>query len=364
MVRGSWNAPENGDATAPDEGPPDPAVEIGDRPGERLWNAARDNGDAMAPATRPASPGNGDAGASGERLANAARSPGPNGTPQPRVGALPDFGPRLVRASSLIRHAAVAPAEPWPPPGHVCELTGDVAAAATSLAVAAAADVQRTGGIAAWVQPHGGALFPPDLAANDVDLDALVVVHVPSVAATRAPVRTAGNEAIAVNEPAGTAADEPAGTAADDAGAELAARTRGCMRSTSAEGAARRAAPAPRAGARGGGSAVHELPKAAELLLRSGAFDLLVLDLRPNPPKAGAWLGRLQALAREHGTRVLLLTDAHAPIVFATGLAQRLEPLRRRAGDTFVIETRLRRDKLHAGALPPLLPRRGPLGLS
>jgi hypothetical protein len=227
-----------------------------------------------------------------------------------RAAALPDLGAQLVCASSLVRrHGSSAtahePADPWPPPGHVLELTGDFTAAATSAAVVAVADVQRADGIVAWVQMRGGALFPPDLAANGVDLDALAVVRLPAM---RAP------------------------------------------------------GPADRM-RRGESAAGHSLPQAAELLLRSGAFDLVVLDLRPAPPPRGAWLGRLQALAREHGTRVLLLTDASAPIGFATGLAQRLEPRRRRDGSHFVIEPVLQRDKLHAGGLPQWRSRSGPTGL-
>src|SRR5687768_18149056 len=52
---------------------------------------------------------------------------------------------------------------------HVLELTGDFAGAATSTAVGALVDVQRAGGIVAWLQPLHGALFPPDLAANGVE---------------------------------------------------------------------------------------------------------------------------------------------------------------------------------------------------
>jgi hypothetical protein len=222
---------------------------------------------------------------------------------------LPDLGTAVVRASTLLRSGVAAnahagdghAAETWPRPGTVIELTGDFAAAATSTAVGAVADAQRTGGITAWVQARDGALFPPDVAASGVDLEALAVVHLPPVAST--------------------------GSAA---------------------------------GAR---SSDHGVPAAAELLLRSGAFDLIVLDLRPAPPKRGAWLGRLQALARQHHTRVLLLTDASTPLTFATGLAQRLAPHRRRDGDRFVVEPVLQRDKLHTGELPPVRSHGGPAGL-
>ncbi len=218
--------------------------------------------------------------------------------------------PRVFRASALVPRHAPPDGESWPPPGFVIELTGGFDGAGTSLAVAAVASAQRHGGITAWLQPRHGPLFPPDCAEAGVDLDALVVIHVPPA-----------------NPSANPSASPPA--------------------------SAKRSA--------------HDLPKAAELLLRSGAFDLLVLDLRQATTPRGAWLrgswlGRLQALAREHRSRVLLLTDAHTPMPFGTGLSQRLCARRRRAGDAFVIEQELVRDKLHCPP-PASPPRRGPTGL-
>ncbi|MBL8747516.1 MAG: hypothetical protein JNK78_00040 [Planctomycetes bacterium] len=107
----------------------------------------------------------------------------------------------------------------------------------------------------------------------------------------------------------------------------------------------------------------HALPAAAELLLRSGAFDLLVLDLRPAGPPRGAWVARLQALAREHQSRVMVLTDARAT-ADGVGIAQKIEPRRRRDGALFVVEPQLVRDKLPTADRPRPLRRRGPAGLS
>ena len=128
------------------------------------------------------------------------------------------------------------------------------------------------------------------------------------------------------------------------------------------------------------------LARAAELLLRSGAFGLCVVDLsaadsicpsghvhsdmspqpaRPPRLKGSAWQARLAALARMHASRVVLLTRAASgrsslgPMV---GL--RVEPRRvRRAPGVFAIRPEVVK---HKGA--PLLAmsalRRGPWGLA
>ena len=214
-----------------------------------------------------------------------------------------ELDPRLFRASALATASrAVEGDAVWPPPGRLVELAGGLDDAVTSAAVEALARAQHDGAIAAWLQPERGLLFPPDLAANGVDLDALVVVQVP-------------------------------------------ARPDGARRGR-----------APK-------HAGHELPKAAELLLRSGAFDLLVLDLRPMPPPPGAWLGRLQALARTHRTRVLLLSDMAAPVAAGSTAMLRVVPRRRRERAAFVVEPRIVRDKLHDATAPPAAERAGPVGL-
>ena len=53
------------------------------------------------------------------------------------------------------------------------------------------------------------------------------------------------------------------------------------------------------------------LLKAAELLLRSGGFGMVVIDLQQGrPPRGQAWQGRLLSLAREQNSWVLLLGPA------------------------------------------------------
>ncbi|MCB9593071.1 MAG: recombinase A [Sandaracinaceae bacterium] len=167
------------------------------------------------------------------------------------------------------------------PPGLLVELSRGPGAAATTAAVQIVLASQRAGDPAAWIQPEGGTLYPPDLAAAGVDLDGLIVVHVP-----------------------------------------------------------------PRAGRAG-------LPKAAELLLRSGAFGAIVVDVEGQaPPRGGAWLGRLGSLAREHACRCVFLT---APSEGSLGplISLRLRAARRRVRPgRFVLETEVLKDK--SGAHPTL----------
>jgi recombination protein RecA len=183
------------------------------------------------------------------------------------------------------------------PTGRLIEITRAKAGAQLTTAVACLRAAQAQGQTAAWIQPEGGSLFPPDLAQSGIDLDALLVVHVPA-----------------------------------------------------------------RAGA-------HGLPKAAELLLRSGGFGMVVLDLSDLSMQRGGawqgagqsvWQGRLLGLAREHESWLLLLTHSHDGSLISLCL----EPHRQRVErGVFTIEQRVRKDK--SGMLCPLLAerRRGPWGL-
>lgn len=84
--------------------------------------------------------------------------------------------------------------------------------------------------------------------------------------------------------------------------------------------------------------------RAAEILLRSGAFGLVVVDRRGvsgSPGSANdAMQGRLQALAREHDVRVLLLTERASDVSSLGPLVSlRVEPHRARlGGGRFAIE--------------------------
>jgi len=209
-----------------------------------------------------------------------------------RGGALPIDRAPCAGGAPLARPPASGAL--WFPPGRLVELTGGRNAACTTVAVAAVLQAQTEGETAAWVQPRGGALFPPDLAESGVDLDALLVVHVP-----------------------------------------------------------------PRGGD-------YAAPKAAEMLLRSGGMGLVVLDLRPSPPRGEAWLGRILALAREHESRVVMITASRGRAAGSLGslVSVRIEPRRVRAGrGVFSIEHGILKDKLGWFSDVAAERRRGPWGL-
>lgn len=71
--------------------------------------------------------------------------------------------------------------------GRLSEISAVDAGGQMTLAVSLLQEAQQQGHMAAWVQPLGGDLFPPDIAACGVDLAALLVVHVdtPQQAAAR-----------------------------------------------------------------------------------------------------------------------------------------------------------------------------------
>ncbi len=150
------------------------------------------------------------------------------------------------------------------PAGRLVELSGvdHGPTARTTTAVSILAHAQQQGETTVWLQPAGGALYPPDLAETGIDLESLVVIHIPASAGP------------------------------------------------------------------------HGACKAAELLLRSGAFGLVVVDLCAGvPPGSGeAWQGRLLGLARQHHARVVLLTEkpAHTPSLGPL-VGVRVEPTRQRA---------------------------------
>ncbi len=77
------------------------------------------------------------------------------------------------------------------PKARLVEVSGRHACARTTTAVSCVVQAQAGGELVAWVQPKDGALFPPDLDASGVDLEALVAIHVPRHAGPFALVRAA-----------------------------------------------------------------------------------------------------------------------------------------------------------------------------
>lgn len=223
----------------------------------------------------------------------------------------------MVPVLRLARTLTCPGAEPVPdlPGGLLAELSGDRETARLSSAVSLLVRAQAQGETAAWVEPAGGSLYPPDLAESGVDLDALIVVRVPE--------------------------------AAGDLG----------------------------------------LARAAEMLLRGGAFGLVVVDVRgPGSPAPGeraargrsarsaepppwrlpsAGQGRLLGAAREHGSRIVFLSSKSAGVESVGALVGlRLEPHRVRfAPGLFAIEHHVLKNKPGLPYADASEHRRGPWGL-
>jgi hypothetical protein len=128
--------------------------------------------------------------------------------------------------------------------------------------------------------------YPPDFARVGVDLRALVVVRVPARGEARA---------------ASARSDERAASARMD---ERAAGARVDERAVRAK--AHQGEPAKYVGA-------HAVVRATEILLRSGAFGLVVVDLSQEVPKGElSWQSRLSGLVRMHEARLVLLTGSRS----------------------------------------------------
>lgn len=170
---------------------------------------------------------------------------------------------RAVRISELRTGHAPRPkrsldtGQPLPElvtPGRIVELCGEGRTTAAAMILAHA---QREAETAVWIQPEHGDLYPPDLAEAGIDIEALIVVHVP-------------------------------------------------QRASNSRRASRRGRDRDR-------SLSAEQCRSAEMLLRSGAFGLVILDFtRGDPVGSTAWQGRLLGLARQHEARLLILRDDRA----------------------------------------------------
>ncbi len=65
------------------------------------------------------------------------------------------------------------------PAGRITEFVKSHASAALSSAMHVVAELQAQGELCAWIQPEGISFYPPDAAHSGVDLNALVVMHIP-----------------------------------------------------------------------------------------------------------------------------------------------------------------------------------------
>jgi recombination protein RecA len=154
----------------------------------------------------------------------------------------------IRRASSLRAAPAAAPWSLGEISGRVVELSGGVDSAVLTVATGLVLQAQQAREPVAWIA-RAATFFPPDLAESGVDLEALVVVRAP-------PLASGGG------------------------GPET---------------------PPPRWLAQQLG--------AAERLLRSGAFGLVVLDLGPIAALSLPAQTRLASLAQKHDCALLCLTE-------------------------------------------------------
>lgn len=194
--------------------------------------------------------------------------------------------------------------------GRFVELSAGWNSAALTLAISLVWQAQRAGEPTAWIMGEAGGFYPPDAAANGVDLAALAVVRVPD---NPARVRENENAAARVRE--------------DD----NAARVRG-----------NDAAQAP-----GLWASSNNAAKAAGRLLRSGAFGLIVLDLGARARIAPALQSSLVQQAQRHGTAIVCLTEKPPRSAsLGTLVALRGQVRRQRRGeDSFACMLEILKDK-------------------
>lgn len=92
----------------------------------------------------------------------------------------------------------------------------------------------------------------------------------------------------------------------------------------------------------------HGVVRAAEVLLRSGAFGLVIIDLAHGVPKGElSWQARLSGLLRRHDARAVVLTEsAREQPSLGPLVSMRIEPRWREVGRRVVIEQTLLKSKL------------------
>jgi recombination protein RecA len=220
---------------------------------------------------------------------------------------------RHVRRASGLRPAAAA--APWSLgelSGRVVELSGGADSAVLTVATGLVLQAQRAREPVAWIA-RAATFFPPDLAESGVDLEALVVVRA------------------------------PASSGSGGGGAP----------------------PAPRWLAQQLG--------AAERLLRSGAFGLVVLDLGPIAELSLSSQTRLASLAQKHDCALLCLTEEQpqrrtrrgslGSLVSLHATARRRLPAAGAAAGRFTCEVSVLKDKRRGPGQVHTEVCRGPTGL-
>jgi len=227
-------------------------------------------------------------------VASAAAAPGERGATATASGERGAAIPVPSRPSGRGEGAAPAGWSFAALAGRLVELSAGWDSAALTLATTLVWQAQRAGEPVAWIMEEQSGFYPPDAAANGVDLAALAVVRVPNNT-TRVP----GNDAARVP------------------GNNTARVSR------------------------------NDVARAAERLARSGAFGLIVLDLGPRARISPALQGSLARQAQRHGTAILCLTEKpwRAPSL-GTLVALRGQARRQRRGpDRFVCALDIRKDK-------------------
>ncbi|MCI0650824.1 MAG: DNA recombination/repair protein RecA [Planctomycetes bacterium] len=207
--------------------------------------------------------------------------------------------------------------------GRLVELAGEGASAALTLAMRLVREAQEQGEPVAWVTSDESSFYPPDAAESGVDLAALAVVRIRAAA------------------PAGIPSAASAAPAA-------APRFFGASRTTATAAAAARNA-----------------SLAAERLLRSGAFGLVVLDLGGDADLALSIQSRLAGLAQRHHAALVCLTEkSEGASSLGSLVSLRAQAVRQwLSRDRFRCELRVLKDKRRGPTWSHVEVCRGPFGL-
>lgn len=195
--------------------------------------------------------------------------------------------------------------------GRLVELSGDGASASLTLAMRLVLDAQEVGEPVAWLGSDESSFYPPDAAESGVDLESLVVVRV----------------CVSLQPSAAKSSDKPAVQVTPGLGQRLAS--------------------------------------AAERLLRSGAFGLVVLDLGKDAVLSQPMQSRLLGLAQHHHAAVLCLTQkAESAPSLGSLVSLHASAVRVWLGkERFACELRVHKDKRRGPVWSEREVYRGPLGL-